>query len=242
MKKLFYTIASALLILFLPFSILTGQDKTSEKNIKIIIKDGSGTKVIIDTLIKGGSPEDPIKLKDGTVIFIDGHSHLQGGTDNGGPKQVYVTVNSDGKESRKIVKEVTVISTDSVKSKESEGSDKIYVYSTSDPHSQNSMTWSDKDGKETGERVIIINDENTSHSESGDVVTRSYKHENIEQNNEVTKYVIKKDGMVISIEGDDYAKVKELVNLLEDKLGLSKENSDKKEAAPAEPKKAGKKK
>jgi hypothetical protein len=48
--------------------------------------------------------------------------------------------------------------------------------------------------------------------------------------------------MVISIEGDDYAKVKELVNLLEDKLGLSKENSDKKETAPEEPKKAGKKK
>jgi hypothetical protein len=242
MKKLFYTIASALLILFLPFSILTGQDKSSEKNIKIIIKDDSGTKVVIDTLIKGGSPEDPIKLKDGTVIFIEGNNHLHGATDNGVPKQVYVTVKSDGKESGKIVKEVTVISTDSVKSKESEGSDKIYVYSTSDPHSQNSMTWSDKDGKVTGERVIIINDENLSHSESGDVVIHSYKHENVEQNKEVTKYVIKKDGMVISIEGDDYAKVKELVNLLEDKLELSKENSDKKETAPEEPKKAGKKK
>ena len=51
-------------------------------------------------------------------------------------------------------------------------------YSTSDPHSQNSMTWSEKDGKEAGERVIIINDENISHTESGDVVIHSYKHEN----------------------------------------------------------------
>ena len=101
------------MILFLPSSISTGQEKNSEQKIKIIIKDDSGTKVVIDTLIKGGSPEDPIKLKDGTVIFIDGHSDLHDDSDNGGPEHVYVTVKSDGKESGKVVKEVTVISTDS---------------------------------------------------------------------------------------------------------------------------------
>ena len=33
----------------------------------------------------------------------------------------------------------------------------------------------------------------------------------IEQDKEVTKYVIEKDGMVITVEGNDEAKVKELV-------------------------------
>ena len=39
---------------------------------------------------------------------------------------------------------------------------------------------------------------------------------------EKTKYVIAKDGMVISIEGNDEAKVKEIVKDVESKLGVSK--------------------
>jgi hypothetical protein len=43
-----------------------------------------------------------------------------------------------------------------------------------------------------------------------------------------TKYVIAKDGMVITVEGKDEAKAKEIINLIENKLNIKSESVEKK--------------
>ncbi|HUX55412.1 MAG TPA: hypothetical protein VMV77_00440 [Bacteroidales bacterium] len=44
----------------------------------------------------------------------------------------------------------------------------------------------------------------------------------------MTKYVISRDGMVITIEGDDYDKVKELAKEIEGKIDVNNEVKGKK--------------
>jgi hypothetical protein len=175
--------------------MVLGQDKKSEQKIKIIVDDGSGKTVLIDTLMKDGMVSDSIRLKDGKIIFIGhpGDKTVLGSHD--GSENVSVTVTSDGKDSRKKVKEITVISSGSGVSQDESGSGKIYVYSNSDKGDgsiaghQKVTVWSGKDGKESETEV------------------------------EKTKYVINRDGMIITIEGNDYVKVKELVKEIESKLG-----------------------
>ena len=48
MKRIFKIIYGAFIILMVPFSVVQGQDKKSEQKIKIIVDDGSGTKVVIE--------------------------------------------------------------------------------------------------------------------------------------------------------------------------------------------------
>ena len=50
--------------------------------------------------------------------------------------------------------------------------------------------------------------------------------DNKESDGERTKYIISKDGMVISVEGNDYAKVKELVKEIENILDVKKDGTD----------------
>ena len=54
---------------------------------------------------------------------------------------------------------------------------------------------------------------------------------------EKTKYVLAKDGMVISIEGNDEAKVKDLVKEIESKMGVNKAGTTGKQAVKEETKK-----
>ena len=62
------------------------------------------------------------------------------------------------------------------------------------------------------------------------------------QDFEKTKYIIKRDGMVITVEGDDYNKVKEIVEEIERNFEGKKNVTAKDPAAPAESKKDTKKK
>jgi hypothetical protein len=126
-------------------------------------------------------------------------------------------------------------------------SENIYVFNSSSPHGkevethQNVTTWTDKDGKESMKKVIIINDGDAIHTEEQDIA-RHIDSEESKQDFEKTKYIIKRDGMVISVEGDDYNKVKEIVKEIESTLD-SKSNATKKDpVAPADPKKDSKKK
>jgi hypothetical protein len=137
MKRIFKIITSAFIICLIPFSMIAGQEKKTEKKIKIVVADGSGTKVIIDTLIKDGQMNDSIMLKD---------------------------------------------------------------------------------GKGPGENIIIINNGKVIEKEGGETFTYTIKSDRKESEVERTKYVIHKDGMLISVEGTDYEKVKELVKEIESKL------------------------
>ena len=61
-----------LVILIVPYAMAKGQDKKIEQKIKIIVNDGSGSKVVIDTVFKDKPAPDSLKLKDGsTVIYIE---------------------------------------------------------------------------------------------------------------------------------------------------------------------------
>jgi len=56
-----------------------------------------------------------------------------------------------------------------------------------------------------------------------------------------TRIVIAKDGMVVTIEGNDEAKAQELAKEVENKLGINSEGSEKKETVKVESKKTIKK-
>jgi len=194
MKRIFKIIFSSLFISLITFSAVAGQEKRNEQKIKIIIDDGSGKKVIIDTLLKDNQMTDSLRLKDGKVIFIGHHGDNADLNHSNGNHQVFVTVSTDGKETKKIVKEITVVRSDSAKWKE-----------------------------------------------GGETISYTVSSDDKESDSERTKYVINKDGMVITIEGDDYNKVKELVKEIDSKLDARKDVAVTSKPVKAEPKKPVKK-
>ena len=195
MKRILKIIFSVFIIALLPFSMLAGQEKKSKQKVKIIVSDGSGTKVVIDTLIKDGQEMKSFTLKDGNTVFI-GHPGDEAGLDTEeGSKKIIVTVSTDGGDTKKEVREITIIKSDSAK-----------------------WTVAEKDGK-----VI--------EKEGGETYFYTIKSDNKESDAERTKYVINKGGMVISIEGSDYTKVKELANEIESTIDAKNDVTEKKEVS-----------
>ena len=173
MKRIFTIIFTASLICMIPFSIAAGQEKKNEQKIKIVIADGSGTRVVIDTVITDGHMKDSIRLKGGKMIFIG-----EAGDDNfmkhaDGSGHVYVYTSSDDKGQKKDFKTITVVSSDD-------------------------GTWSEKD------------------------------KDSFESSEDVTRSIIAKDGIVVTVEGKDEEKVKELVKEIHQKMGIKQEDSVKK--------------
>jgi hypothetical protein len=88
------------------------------------------------------------------------------------------------------------------------------------------------DGENTGRRYIYVNDDDKVVSKSGDdVFDIMVTDDDFDNNTDRTKYVISKDGITISIEGDDEAKVKEIISEIEKKLDV---NVDEKKPAVKE--------
>ncbi len=114
MKKLKSVIAVALVLMLIPFTKATAQNKDSEQRIKIVIKDDGGSDVVLDTLITGTPLTDSIKLKNGKVIYLAKDDNYNPADVHGTKKYIITTTepaeNSSGKE---IHKEVRVIATDS---------------------------------------------------------------------------------------------------------------------------------
>lgn len=192
MKQVCKIIFTFLIITIFPYSILSGQEKKNEQRIKIIVADGSDTKVVIDTLLNDGMINDSIRLKDGKVIFI-GHAGDKYLTkSHGNNKHVFVNVTSDGDNTGKEVKEITVISSDSL-----------------------NLT-------EKGEHGNVF----------------FYTDDNKESDVEKTRYVIAKDGMVVTVEGTDETKAKELIREIEKKLGVKSAESEKLKPVKTETKKS----
>ena len=113
MKRIFKLSYAVLFILMIPFTLAAGQDKKSEQKIKVVVNDGSGTKVVIDTVFKDSQAPDSIKLKDGSMVFINHHGEEAGVRHSGGREHYNVTYSSDNKNEGKEVREVTIISSDS---------------------------------------------------------------------------------------------------------------------------------
>jgi hypothetical protein len=246
MKKIFKITYAAFIILMIPFSLVQGQDKKSEQKIKIIVDDGSGTKVVIDTVFKDGSGPDSLVTKDGTVIFMKHPGDEKGMRHHSGREHFYVTYSANGKEDGNQFKEVTVISSDSVNRKTEGDSVNVVYYSNSGTNERRGserykvVTRGSKERGDKGE-IIYINKSKTPGKEIEYSYTVSDSDNDNDSTMEKTKYVIAKDGMVVTVEGNDETKAKELVKEIEAKLGVKSEGTEKKESVKVESKKTIKK-
>jgi hypothetical protein len=240
MKKISSIFITALTICLLPYSIVSGQEKKNEQKIKIVIDDGSGKKVVIDTLIKDDLSNDSIVLKDGKVITI---RDIDNDTKDNGQKDVIVTVTSDADGTNKITKEITVFSSDSLEKSDDGKHGKIYVYNntkTEGGHYSVVTSTSGADVKK-GERIVYINEVNDPDKESDKTFDVFVSTDDKNSEVEMTRYVIAKDGMVVTVEGNDEVKAKELIKEIENKMGVKNDGSEKKETVKAESKKPQKK-
>ncbi len=185
MRRILSTITVVILICLIPFSIVAGQGegKKNEQKIKIVVDDGSGTKIVIDTIIKAGTITDSIKLKDGKVIYI---GDLSGDYDSKAHKG-----KSEGK--------YRVIS-----------------------------SMSDEGGK--GEKYIYINEGKVPEKEIEKTFNVYVSNDDRDSTVEMTKYVIAKDGLVVTVEGKDEAKAKDLVDEIRNKMGIKNDGTDKNES------------
>ena len=178
MKRIFTIVSSVFIMCLIPFSMLNAQEKKTEKKIKIVIADESGTKVVIDTLMKDCAMGDSISMKDG--------------------KHCKIYVISDDNDSG------------------SKGDVQYRVISRS------SKGDGDKD------RFIYINEGKTSGKETDKTFNVYVNSDDKESAGEKTRYVIAKDGMVMTVEGSDEEKAKDLIKEIENKLGVKSEGVEKK--------------
>jgi hypothetical protein len=204
MKRICKVTYVVLFILTIPLIMVAGQDKSREQKIKVIVNDGSGSRVVIDTIYKDSQAPDSIKIKDGTVIYIKNHpgDEMDINQDDG-RKQFFVTYSSDGKDNRRGSREITVISSDSIHVNKDGGSNHITYYNNS-----KSTNSSDREIEDTF-------DEYVSNGDNGSVVEKS-------------RFVIARDGIVVTVEGNDEAKTKALVKEIENKMGVKNDASEKK--------------
>jgi hypothetical protein len=215
MEKISKSLLLLLLVVTVPFMMTSGQDKKSEKKVKIIVADKDGAKTIIDTTLAGDSTPDSIALKDGKVIYFEtpGSVTTSIKTEEG-KGNIYVTsiVDDDGTET--VDKEVIIMSGDDGEwTITRPAGNKQHVYVQSGAAGKNEKTekhvvvkssvsndavWEDKDGK-TFHVTVSSNDDTDT---------------------DMTKYVIAKDGVVVTVESNDEARAKDIIKVIEDKLDV----------------------
>jgi ABC-type Na+ efflux pump permease subunit len=205
MKRIVTIALTMFLVFLIPPGIISAQEKKDEQKIKIIVVDKDGTKVVIDSVMKGENGEKMI-MKHVTVSDSD-TEHLQ-----------HISEGEGGN--------VVIISSG--------------THATEGPAGK-TITWTSSEGHSGDVSYIYIDKGN----DTVKVGEKSYKVKVItdekDNNVEKTKYVIAKDGMVVTVEGNDEAKVKEMIKEIEAKLGVSKEDKNGKEVAKEETKKTTKK-
>lgn len=194
MKRIIKNLLLVSVILFVPLAMASGQEeeKKSERKIKIVVDDGSGTKTVLDTVLTGSSMFKTIELKDGKVIYI------------GKPETGY-KYKTDGE---KVIVSVKVDEDGETKEEKS-----IYIMSAADDQ----LEWVSEDGKTVKKSIISKKDGDKSLS----IIMESDDDEDYDT--DVTKYIIAKDGVVVTVESDDEEKAKEIIEEIENKLGVENE-------------------
>jgi hypothetical protein len=102
------------------------------------------------------------------------------------------------------------------------------------------ITRSSKENGDEGETVYIKTDRNGDKEIEKTIDIYVSDNDN-DSKVEKTRYVIAKDGMVVTIEGSDDARIKELVKEIQTKLGIKNDETEKKEILKSESKKVIKK-
>lgn len=203
-------LTGVIILIFLPLSIITAQEKKIEKKIKVIISDDSDVRVITDTTIsddcyvrysvkpgkdrvvfigKGKNDEDKriVQIPEGREIIIKSTTGNDGG--------------------RKCEKEITVISSDSIN----------WIEEAVDSIDGSGVYYFSRQGNgKQGQRFVIISDD-----EMEDLSESEYDTES--SDTDKTRYVIAKDGIVVSIEGEDESKVQEIASGIEKSLVVNKD-------------------
>ena len=246
MKRILNIVYAVITILIIPFSVVMGQDKKSEEKIKIIADDSSGTKVILDTIFYNSHKPDSIKLKDGTVIYM---KHLVDDSNfkhHQGKNHVMVTASSDEKADGKEFKEVTVVSSDSLQSKMADDSNNVMYYSNYGSHEgrggrKYKVMIRKSNGQTEKDEIIYLNKGRNPEKEIENTFDVFVSENEGDSTIEKSRYVIARDGMVVTIEGNDDARAKELVKVIESKLGLNSDGTQEKETVKVESKKSIKK-
>ncbi len=221
-------------IIFLPFSLASGQGKKNEEKIKIVIADKSGTNVVIDTTFTCGNKLDSIKLKDGTIVYIGKHP---GDEPLKGSKKIYIK-SPDAANSKKVIREVTVISSDSDKlaTLDEKTGENVFVYSHSGDKSTGLdksykvITHVGKDGGKSDIKYIYVNDDKEAGQNSNEKFDILINEDEFDHDTDNTKHVIAKNGIVVTIEGSDEAKINELVKQIEKNLDIDREKPSVKPA------------
>ncbi len=240
MKRAFKIICAAIFILFIPVSHTNGQEKKNEKKIKIIVDDGSATRIVVDTLLNNSSQNDSILLKDGSVVYINRQGSESGLGNHKGKDNFTVTYSSNGNNEGNENKEVTVISSDSSEVNDSSNAG-TYNYTSSESHEGHGMRKYKvitRKSKGDGNNVEIysIDKEEAPDREIENSISVNDSG-NDKESTTTTKYVIAKDGIVVTVQGNDEARAKELVKEIEAKMGIKSESSPNKEKVKAESKK-----
>ena len=174
MKRISRISLTALLVFFIPVAAMIAQDNKSTRQVKVIVEDKDGSKVIVDSTFSSTLSIDTIKTKDGSVIFIGAHNGVSDADSKGSDLMAW-TISEKGSKGR------VIYINDGSPVKISEGGKRFNV-----------EVITDNDGRQTAK----------------------------------SNYVIAKDGMVITIEGGDEAKVKEMGELIESRIGKSKDDKD----------------
>jgi hypothetical protein len=220
----------SLMLLILPFTLVSAQEKKNEQKIKVVIDDGSGKKVLIDTVFNNRISADSIVTKDGTVIFM---KH---------PGDREFVMHHQGKDGDGKFEKFTVISSDSAAFKTEADGRNVYFYSNSGQGEGNGKTenrryrvitsQSDNDGKD-GETIYIKKGKasDMDGNRTFDVlVTDDYKDSKVEK----SRIIIARDGMVVTIEGNDEKKTQELADRIKDQMGVDKKDASTKGSAGSE--------
>jgi hypothetical protein len=226
MRKLLKITSTAIFVLILPLSALIGQEKKTEQKIKIITDNGSGKQVMVDTVFTGKSP-DSLKLKDGTVIYISRENDNSDMISDGN-KHVFVSsYSSDGNKDGKTKQEITIIKSDSASSDGSDGKVMYYSNNSSDQGNTNVHYKIIKKSEGADDMQVYYIDKKSYSDKDPETfnvyVTKDDQDSGIDKN----RYVIAKDGIVVTVEGVDEAKTKELVNEIEKKMDIQSEPAKK---------------
>jgi hypothetical protein len=221
----------------------------NEQKIKIVVDEGTGKKVVVDTVFKNSPVLDSLILKDGTVVLIKHTDSESGLKHHSGRDHSIVTYSSHGNDDGKTYKEVTIISSDSLNMKNPDKKGDVYFYSNSDSEESKEGTGDRKyriitrKSNDNGDKseTIYIN-KNTSSGDADDKTIDVYVTDDDKDSKvEKSRYVIAKDGIVVTVEGSDETKIKELAKEIETRMGVNNEEHAKKESVKTETKKTIKK-
>lgn len=195
MKRIFFT-SLFLVAVIIPYSVCSAQEVIKEKKVMVIVEDGNVRKVVSDTVITSQGT-DSIIIRNGKSGLSSDSRTFWVGNDKGA-KTVMVTVESDDNKGSKDENSYVIIKSDSAGIKHGNGSGKFIYFNNSDLN---------KRGEDDKFDVFV------------------HSADNQEQVEAKVKYVIAKNGMVVTVEGDDEAKTKALFDGIENLLEKSSNSS-----------------